>query len=308
MRVAWDQAGARRYEAGVDRCVLYLPNGVAVPWNGLTSVDEDKSGVAVEEFHIDGVKYLELRSPGDFSGSIKAYTYPKELDEFEGRQVIANGLILTDQPVYDTFSLCYRTKIGNDLEGIEYGYKIHILYNLTATPNTISMAAISDQPDLSEFGWSISAIPEIAPGFRPTAHAIFDTTTMDPFLVSDLEELLYGKDPITTPPPVDAEVWDGGSPSFSTTEIVDGGTPTSTDDGVVLVPGVEPSLPPLVDLMNFVQSWVLIDVVDNGDGTWSATGPDQVVQMLDSTTFQIETPQAVYLDNDTYELQTTDDS
>lgn len=308
MRVAWDKAGERRYETGVDRGVVYLPDGTVVPWNGLTSIEEDTSGVDVEEFYFSGIKYLEVRSPGDFSGSIKAYTYPKELDAFEGRVDVGNGMILTDQPVDETFSLCYRTKIGNDLEGIDYGYKIHVVYNLTASPDSISMSTITENPEASDFGWSISAVPEYAPGYRPTAHAIFDTTAMDPNLIDELEKILYGTDAILTPPPPDAEVWDGGSPSFSTSDIVDGGTPTSTADGVVVDPGTNPGLPALSELMSFVSEWVLIDVTDNGDGTWTATGPDPFVRLLDSTTFQIETPQAVYLDANTYQIPTTDDS
>lgn len=308
MRVAWDNAGDRLYETGVDRCVLYLPDGTAVPWNGLTAIEEDTSGVAVEEFYFSGVKYLEVRSSGDFSGSIKAYTYPKEFDAFEGRMDIGNGMLITDQPVDETFSICYRTKVGNDLDGIDHGYKIHVLYNLTAVPDSISMPTITENPEASEFGWSISSTPEFAPGYRPTAHAIFDTTTMNRFLIDELERILYGLDPVTTPPPPEAEVWDGGSAGFTTSDIVDGGTPTTTDDGVVIEPGVEPGLPSLLDLMQFVSEWVLIDIVDNGDGTWSATGPAEFVKLLDSTTFQIETPQAVYLDDDTYQIPTTDDS
>lgn len=307
MRVAWDNAGDRLYETGVDRCVLYLPDGTAVPWNGLTSVDQD-SGVDVEEFYFSGIKYLEVREPGDFSGSIKAYTYPKEFDAFEGRAELINGMLLTDQPVDQTFSLSYRTKVGNDLEGMDYGYKIHVLYNLTAVPDSVSMSTIQENPDASEFGWSISSVPQYAPGFRPTAHAIFDTTAMNPFLIEELERILYGTDPVTTPPPPEAEVWEGGSPSFTTSDIVDGGTPASTDDGVVIEPGTEPGLPALSELMTFVTEWVLIEIEDHGDGTWSATGPDPFVKLLDSTTFQIDSAQAVYLDDDTYQIPTTDDS
>jgi hypothetical protein len=52
----WDKIGDRRYETGVDRGVLFPPNGPAVPWNGLTAITETVSR-EVKSYYVDGVKY-----------------------------------------------------------------------------------------------------------------------------------------------------------------------------------------------------------------------------------------------------------
>ncbi len=315
MKLVWDQVGERRYEAGLDRGVLYLPDGSAVPWNGLTSVDEDTSDVEVEAFYFDGFKYLETRSSGDFSGTLKAFTFPEEFDAFDGLEGIFNGAQLSNQPVTDTFSLSYRTRIGNDVNGIDHGYKIHVIYNLMASPDSKSYSSLSDQLNPLEFGWTITAVSELVPGFRPTSHVVFDTTKMNRFLILDIEALLYGKDSVELLP--GAAVLDGGTPSSSGEGSVDGGTEIYAGENVIDgnassssdadeqsdLPSA--SLPTLSNLIALVTTWTLIPITDNGDGTWTATGPDELFTFLDSTTFQITGVTAEYLDENTYELSTT---
>lgn len=251
----WDEVGTRMYETGVDRGVLYLQDGSAVPWNGLTSVTEKIAGAEGAPIYFDGVKYGDALAIGDFSASLKAYTYPDEFMEVEGVSDAGNGLYLGNQQT-TRFGLSYRTKIGNDEEGIDFGYKIHVLYNLTAIPVQKSFRATLNAP--VEFEWNITSVPEKVPGFRATAHLIFDTRFMSPFLLQDIEDTLYG-------------------------------------DGIT-----EPRLPSLSTLVTFASSWVIIRITDNGDGTWTAEGPDEMFSMLDATTFQITQANAEYLDADTY--------
>ena len=188
----WDQTGSRFYEAGVDRGVLYLPDGKAVPWNGLISVNEDASGVEGTPIYFDGVKYANIMTLGDFSASLKAYTYPDEFLKLEGILEVGNGLFVTNQP-QGRFSLSYRTRIGNDVNGIDLGYKIHVVYNLTAIPSQKSYETISESSAI-EFEWAITSIPDPVPGFRPSAHLIFDTRKIGPLLLQDIEKALYGDD------------------------------------------------------------------------------------------------------------------
>lgn len=361
-KLVWDGMGQRRYETGVDRGVLYLPDGTGVSWNGLTSVEEDEGGIEVEPFYFDGVKYLQVRTSGDYSGTISAYTYPVEFEQFDGLEQVTNGMQLTRQPVTEMFAISYRTRIGNDVEGLDHGYKIHVVYNLTATPSTKSYSTVSDQPEPVDLSWTVSAIPEIVPGYRPTAHVIFDTTKLNPYLVLDLEDLLYGTDPTTEVDPLDSIVLDGGTaesaglglydgggprtqsldavdggavgpagdeldggtPSTSGTATIDGGSPvigtsdsldggssiSSDTSGPILdsaIPkpfGTPPTLPRLAELLDLVTNWVLIDIVDNGDGTWTATGPEDFITMVNATEFEIRTPTATYLDEDTYVITT----
>lgn len=187
--LVWDQTGERIYESGVDRGVLYLPSGLGVAWNGLTSVVEE-TDTDVTPVHYDGLKIMDLVTVGDATGKIKAFTYPDELLELEGVAEVAGGLFVASQQHY-TFGLSYRTKIGSDVDA-DAGYKLHILYNVTAVPSATTFDTIGDSADFAEFQWDITTVPEEIAGFRPTAHVILDSRKVDPAHLSDLEGILYG--------------------------------------------------------------------------------------------------------------------
>ena len=188
--IVWDKVGYRVFESGIDRGVLYLEDGSGVPWNGLTSVTEsfDKSTNPV---YFDGMKVSELVELGDFSASLKAITYPEEFVKFEGLGQMNSGVFLGDQSL-KTFALSYRTRIGTDIDPESSQYKIHLLYNVTAIPSSRDYDTVGDDISLTEFEWEITAIPEEIRGYRPTAHIIIDSRTVDPNLLSDIELMLYG--------------------------------------------------------------------------------------------------------------------
>jgi hypothetical protein len=188
--LVWDRPGARVYETGLDRGVLYLPDGSAVPWNGLTAVIE-KFDKTVTPVYYDGMKISDMVTLGDFAASMKAVTYPEEFSELEGVAPLRPGVYAGDQPP-QTFGLCYRTQIGDDIAGDVSGYKIHILYNVTATPAEKTYASYTSDPSLVEFEWELTAIPEDVPGMRPTAHFILNSSELDPWLLEELEAMLYG--------------------------------------------------------------------------------------------------------------------
>lgn len=186
----WDNPDDRIFESGLDRGVLYLPDGSAVPWNGLTSIVEtfDRE---INPIYYDGTKVHDLVVMGDFSATMRAVTYPEEFIELEGVSQFAPGMFVTDQ-VPQMFGLSYRNKLGSGSSGEDIGYKIHVLYNLTAIPSDKTYTTLSDQPSLVEFEWTITAIPEEVKGFRPTAHLILDSREFDPMFLEDLESVLYG--------------------------------------------------------------------------------------------------------------------
>jgi len=188
--LVWDDVGDKLYESGVERGVLYLTDGTGIAWNGLIKVEERFTGAQVTPFYWDGVKYNEIVSVSDFSALVRAYTYPDEFLEFEGIQEIDNGLFAGSQP-FKSFGLSYRTRIGNDLDS-QLGYKIHILAHLNAIPSNISYE--TNNPDINgiEFEWTVTAIPSRIPGYRPTAHLIFDTTKSSEEFITELEAILYG--------------------------------------------------------------------------------------------------------------------
>lgn len=193
--LVWDEVGTRYYEAGVSRGVFYKEDGSGVPWNGLTAVEEENTD-SVEPLYFDGLKYADLVTLGDFQGRMRAFTYPDEFVEYEGVVDWKDGFGLADQPK-TRFGLSYRTEINNDLN--EQAYKIHLLYNVLAIPSTKVYQTLSLDVDPADFEWEISALPEEIAGFRPTAHVIIDSRKLDPYLLLDIEELLYGsatQDPV----------------------------------------------------------------------------------------------------------------
>lgn len=189
MSITWDDVDQRNHQSGLDRGVLYLPNGSAVPWNGLTSVIEsfDKSSSPV---YYDGMKINDLVSLGSFSANMKAFTYPDEFTELEGLAEVRDGVFYADQ-MPQLFGLCYRTQVYN-AAGDVTGYIIHVLYNVTAMPNSKTHLTESASATLAEFEWVITAVPEEIPGFSPTAHIIIDTAKVDPLLLIEIEKGLYG--------------------------------------------------------------------------------------------------------------------
>jgi hypothetical protein len=191
-KLEWDKPGDREFQTGVDRGVLYLPNGRAVSWNGLTGVDE-KFDIEMKTYYQDGVKYLDHQVMGDYSATLKAFTYPDEFEQCIGLATRGSGLVFHDQKP-TSFGLSYRTMLGDDLEGLELGYVIHILYNLRAVPGDISYTSIGKDVSPIEFSWTVSGTPEAASGHRPTAHVSINSTNLDFGMIQTIEDILYGTD------------------------------------------------------------------------------------------------------------------
>lgn len=187
--LAWDQVGDRQYETGLDRGVLYLQNGTAVAWNGLTSLNENRSR-EVKSFYTDGIKYLDHYILAEFSANLTAYTYPDELDALLGDAEYAPGVSLYDQRPKQ-FGLSYRTKIGNDLDP-EAGYKIHILWNLLASPADVPFASGGAQVAPVAFSWSLTSTPTQILGARPTSHISLNSLKMNPEVLAEVEARIYG--------------------------------------------------------------------------------------------------------------------
>lgn len=187
--LTWDNAGDRIYEIGLDRGVLFFPEGGGVAWNGLTGIDY-KVSTKVEPIYFDGLKFNDLVITGDFAATLRAFTYPDEFLQYMGVLEDQSGVLITGQPS-DTFHMCYRTRVSNDLD-VDAGYKIHILWNVTAIPNDVEHATLRLDTEPIEFEWSLTAIPEFIERFQPTAYIIIDTRKVDAMLVADIEALLYG--------------------------------------------------------------------------------------------------------------------
>lgn len=196
-KLVWDKTGDRLYETGVKNGVLYIPtSGVyskGVAWNGLTAVTESPSGAEATALYADDTKYLSLMSTEEFGATIEAYTYPDEFAACDGSAELADGVMIGQQK-RSTFGLCYKTTIGNDTEGNDHGYKLHIIYGALAKPSERAYASINDSPEAITFSWEITTTPVNVTGAKPTASLVIDSTKADPSKLAALEDILYGKD------------------------------------------------------------------------------------------------------------------
>jgi hypothetical protein len=200
-QLVWDATGDRMYETGVDHGVLYKPNEsgvytIGVAWNGLTAVTESPSGAEPSAQYADNIKYVTLRSTEEFGGTIEAFTYPDEFNEHDGFGVHEGG-VYVGQQTRVPFGLAYRTKIGNDTVGQDFGYKLHLVYGATATPSERAYNTISDSPEAVPFSWEFTTDP-VAVGtvggvyYKPTSSVIIDSTKVDQSSLNALEDLLFG--------------------------------------------------------------------------------------------------------------------
>lgn len=197
-RLVWDQSGEHLFETGVDHGVLYpqaadgsYPLGVA--WNGLTKVTEKPTGAEATALWADNIKYLNLYSAEEFEATIEAYTYPDEFAVLDGSAELADGVIVGQQ-ARGAFGLCYRTVVGNDIQGNDYGYKIHLIYGAQVSPSERGYETINDSPSAITFSWEMKTVPVNVTGFKPTACVTIDSTKANSAQLEALETILYGAD------------------------------------------------------------------------------------------------------------------
>lgn len=230
-KMTWDSVGQKFYEAGVDRGVLFVSGYAGVPWSGLISVAENPSGGASTSYYLDGETYVIVSDSEEYAATITAFTYPTEFEACNGEGNANTGLYAMHQPRVP-FDLSYRTLIGNDVDGVNHGYKIHLVYGALVAPSQRANGTLNDSSNASDFSWAIKANPPAVPGFKATAHFVIDTRTAYAASVSDIEDIIYG---------------------------------TSTTD---------PRMPTFSEINDIFESHAILRIVDNGDGTWTATAAD----------------------------------
>lgn len=257
-KLDWGPPGTRFYETGVDNGVLYVADA-AVAWPGLVSVSESPSGGEAKPFYIDGIKYVNVSSAEEFEFTIQAFYSPPEFDRCDGISRIQFGLYATQQRKVP-FGFSYRTRIGNDVDGADHAYKIHIVYNALADPTDHENSTMAESTEASIFSWAVTTTPTSVTGFKPTAHLVIDSRTTDSIVLATIEDILYGTDSDEARLPLPTELYD------------------------------------IFDLS------AVLRVIDNGDGSFTVTGPDSAITMLETTKFQIAWPSAVVVDANSYTL------
>ena len=209
-KLKWDQTGERLYETGVDKVVLFPMEstgeyGQGVAWNGISAVNESPSGAEPTALYANNGKYLNLISNEDFAATIEAFTYPDEFEECDGSKEIAPGVVIGQQK-RKVFGLAYRTLLGNDVDGNDHGYKLHLVYGCLAAPSEHSHSTVNDSPEAGTMSWSVSTTPVEVADAKPTATVTIDSTKADKAKLKKLEDMLYGTDQADPKLPLPAEV------------------------------------------------------------------------------------------------------
>lgn len=197
-RLQWDNAGARLFETGVKNGVLFVQdddgsymNGVV--WNGLTAITESPSGAEETPLYADDIKYVVFYSNEEFGATIEAYTYPEEFEQCDGSGELGEG-VKVGQQARRSFALVYKTSVGNDIQGQDFGYKIHIIYGAKAAPSEKAYATVNDSPEAITFSWEVSTIPVNVDGFKPTSTVVIDSTKCNGEVLAAIEDKLFGSD------------------------------------------------------------------------------------------------------------------
>lgn len=195
-KLVFDELGKRFYETGVSNAVLFVqaddgsyPRGVA--WNGITAANESPSGAESNDQYADNVKYLSLTGAEKFEGTIEAFSSPKEFDECDGMATIAKG-VTAHQQNRKSFGFAFKSIIGNDVKGNEYGYKLHLWYGCKAAPSERSHATVNDSPEPQNPSWSITSTPVPIPGKKPASVLTIRSNEVDAAKLAKIEEAIYG--------------------------------------------------------------------------------------------------------------------
>lgn len=214
-KISWDNQGEKKFEAGTDHAVLYpiangaYPKGVA--WNGITAVNESPEGGDAQDFYADNIKYGSLRGAENFNGTIECYTYPDEWKACDGRKELVPGATIAQQN-RKAFGLSYRSLLGNDTEGLDLGYILHLVYNATASPSEKSRSTINESPEAQTMSYEFKTTPvgvTVIENAKATSHIEIDSTKVTEAQLTAIEAVLYGtvgtisystKTPTTTNP------------------------------------------------------------------------------------------------------------
>lgn len=201
-QIKWDQTGEKKYELGVDHGVLYRHGdsgetlqeyALAYPWNGLTAVNEAPDGGDANDQYADNIKYVTIMGTENYVATIEALNYPPEFAECDGSAEIAPG-VYAGQQRRKPFGFTYRTKIGNDVDGEDAGYKLHLVYGMLASPSDKDYETMNESPEAMTFSWECRGTAVPCTGYRPTAHLVIDSTKTDATKLAALEAILYGQD------------------------------------------------------------------------------------------------------------------
>ena len=286
--LTWDNVGERLYETGVDHGVLYIPDGngdysEGYAWNGLTTVTESPSGAEASPQYADNIKYLNLISAEEFGATIEAFTYPDEFAQCDGTYFASPGVAVGQQS-RKSFGLAYRTRLGNDVEGTDHGYKLHLIYGAMAAPSEKAYSTINDSPEAISFSWDVTTTPVAVAGHKPTAQMVIDSTKVSAAALATLEDILFGTAGTDPRLPLPDEVISIFAGTITSERLVGANAPTYDSgthvvtlpavtgvtwyiNGVEATPGAQPAMS--VGESSYITAEAQPGYVITGDNDWT---------------------------------------
>lgn len=198
-KMTWHGVGKRVLEAGVSEVALFPigSNGsyeTGVAWNGVTAINENPSGADVTDLFADNIKYASMRAAEKFGFTIEAFTYPDEWAECDGSKEAETGVYLGQQG-RKAFGLVYKSQIGDaEHPSMDKGYKLHIIYNSTASPSSRGYTTINENPDAISFSWEANSTPVAVTGHKAVSEITIDSTKADATALGSLIDTIYGTD------------------------------------------------------------------------------------------------------------------
>lgn len=197
MRISWDSPENRVFETGTDRGVFYRESGgkftAGVPWNGLSEVTPNRSGTNITNLYSGGYRSDIESMPEEFGGKIKCFTYPEEVEPYIGAATIIPGFYAYQQK-RSRFGFSYRTYVGNGIDGLEHGYKLHLIYNAQFTDLSTGHKSIGSQAEPEDFEFTYEAIPISHPLTEPYSEIVIDSRQVDSGVVEKIEDIIYGSE------------------------------------------------------------------------------------------------------------------
>lgn len=315
-KLIWDAVGDRSFRSGLDHGVLYLKDSYGVPWNGLTEIKTSTNN-SITSVYYDGIKVNHVVNTGELTGSIKAITYPEEFENVSGSDNLRSGVIFDSQRP-ETFSIAYRTIEGNDVDGEDASYKIHIIWDMIAQPASHEYKTRSTSVNIETFDWSFMTMPSDIDGFYPSGHVILESKNIDPWLLKDVEDILFGTDDTEPVLPSMTDLvsfMDAWCRVYIT--VHDDGTWTASsshpgfifinEDGTFSLENInayylDDGTFVITDTKDHTEVGQLV-IHDHGDGKWTAySHSDSVIEIALDGTFQIHDVEPTYISEDEYQI------
>lgn len=170
---AHDVALTARVYTGVDRGFIFFDQQPGTPWIGITALEEQEDGYRLEEYYVDGKKVGHRHIAGNYTAAVASYDDP------------FGDAIFEDQ----LFGITYRETF---MMGAEEHYRLHIVHAVSIVKESFSRATVNATATPDTHKWTMASIDIPLSDEVNGSHLILDSTEIYPWVLRDIEAILYG--------------------------------------------------------------------------------------------------------------------